>query len=106
MSQRHTREGFGNVSFFGARGFEELLANGGIVEQLSNFDCCTDRRANGFDRLVLTTVDGQLVTAVVIGGARPNVVWLISAIDARASPRKPNVPTLNKSSASTILLVA
>ena len=106
MGQRHSRECLGNMSAFGLRRPHEFLPNRRIVKQLADFDSRPDRAAAGLFGFAMSAIDPQFESAVLVGGPGANQRLTDFGDRGQASPRNPNVPTRNRSSASAILLVA
>ena len=106
IRQRHPSECLAGMAHFGLCGAQKLPPHRRVEEQIVNFDRRADRAAARRDRLTLPAIDDQFRAASASVGRLRMINRLTSAIDASASPRNPSVPTRNKSSASTILLVA
>ncbi len=104
VGQRDAREGLGDVAHLGLRGAEELAPHGRVEEQVADLDGRADRAAAGGDRPMACRRPLRVSAPAWLLGVRlRSVKRLTSAIEARASPRKPSVPTRNRSSASSDL---
>ena len=108
MGQRQPRDRLGEVAHLGLRRPQKLLPHRRVEEQVPHFDAsCRTGPPAGRSGSRRAADDFQLGAGVARQRAGCETTSrLTSAIDASASPRKPSVPTRNRSSASRILLVA
>jgi len=104
--QGDARERLAYVPELRGRGPQELPPHRRVEEQVVDLDGRAHRTAAG-RRLAQTPPAASISAPLWLSGVRlRSTSRLTSAIEARASPRKPRVPTRNRSSASASLLVA
>ena len=100
-------ERLGDVAELGGRGPQKLPPHGRVEEQVVHLDARADRAAARGRLRPRRRRRPRSPPPLWLSGVRlRNTNRLTSAIEASASPRKPSVPTRNRSSASASLLVA
>ena len=85
---------------------KNLRRTGVLKNRLWTSTAVPTPQPHGATGLRMPAVDDDFRPRLRFGRAAAQHQRLTSAIDANASPRKPSVPTRNRSSASQILLVA